>query len=509
MSNIGVSEVLIFKISGEQSEFSEKLELRSYLVVEQSLVKDTSRIFVSTSFGTYSGNQTHKEAAFGYFGSKAAFTGYLIISEPQGQYITSYFYDNGKRELMAMGMLSTGEIPQECIGIIFEETSDMLTRADDEECENCSFMLRPNGTCPVCNPDFEPVTVYGYIHPSNPLTEDDSWNYEPGGGETGTGGGETETGDGGGGGGGGGTGGNSNNNNNNTVYPTLELEAVGNGSVSPGGMTYYSPNQNVTITATPHSSAVFGGWYEHSSIISNSHSLYIQMNYDRCITGVFHSKNSPCGELASKYRNNDAMNLFLDVYLRHEIAINGNREHGATISTTGNRQWATSGTAAQVDLTISLGVQYKEAHHSHIDAISLTPSPEDLYDILKIATWGYTGTPPNGFIFTISNSTETIAFEVENMAKFKQFAINKGFNELKIEKFNAFRIEYYDEIIKYNAADYETNGTNRAIEWLLKNDSGLKVSRATLIQGEDSKVSDWKAVKLENNQVIIIDCNEL
>ena len=293
------------------------------------------------------------------------------------------------------------------------------------------------------------------------------------------------------------------------MYPILELEAVGNGSVSPGGTTYYSPNQNVTITATPHSSAVFGGWYEYSSVISNSHSLYIQMNYDRCITGVFHSKNSPCGELASKYRNNDAMNLYLDILLRQRIATDGGREHGATVSTTGDTRHAISGSAGHVDLIVNPGVQYKEAHHSHIDAITLTPSPEDLYDILHIGTWGYGNNPPNGFIFTISNSTETIAFEVENMAKFKQFAANKGFDVLYTQKYTKFETEYYEEIIRYSDADYKAKGTDRAIEWLLANDSGLKVSKATLIWGEDSKVSDWKAVKLENNQVKIIDCNEL
>jgi len=127
------------------------------------------------------------------------------------------------------------------------------------------------------------TTTYGYTFITYCISAEDS-----GIDDSGSGGGSGD-------GGGGGAGGNSN--NNNTVYPILELEAVGNGSVSPGGTTYYSPNQNVTITATPHSSAVFGGWYEHSSIISNSHSIYIQMNYDRCIQAYFIQKTAHAANL--------------------------------------------------------------------------------------------------------------------------------------------------------------------------------------------------------------------
>jgi len=63
--------------------------------------------------------------------------------------------------------------------------------------------------------------------------------------------------------------------------------------------------------------------------------------------------------------------------------------------------------------------------------------------------------------------------------------------------------------VKQDANDFEANGANRAIEWLLGNDSGIKVSKGTPVQNEESKTNDWKEVKLENNQLKILDCKEL
>ena len=184
MSNIGVSGAFILDKSAEQLDISEKLEVRSYLVVEKFLEKETPRIFVSTSFGTYSGDETEKEAALSYYGSKAGFTGYLIISDSEGQYLASYKFNNGTKERMMMGIDPGEQTSEVYTGIIFEKATDMKTRSDDEPmCNYCGIPLRSNGTCWICDPDIAAITVYAY-RPNIPMAEDDSyWDYDPGGGE--------------------------------------------------------------------------------------------------------------------------------------------------------------------------------------------------------------------------------------------------------------------------------------------------------------------------------------
>ena len=458
----------------ERTKDQKYLQNDTKLVIETNLITGEKQDFIMNIAPSLKYINLDKKDCNSYRNMDENFDGAVFFFDPKWNFVNGWEYSDGKiyKKMLSSNESGTPEIATRSLMCAYQYWYVIATGND------LPIRLVDSGVYITC-----------YDIPFGDDTED---HEDDGGFDGGGGGGSNGNGD----------------NNNERYYPTLDLSANGDGEVSPSGVTYYNPSQSVTLHANPRISNVFAGWFESSSLLSHSQSMNIQMNTDRYITGLFYNENSECGQLALKYRNNEKMNTLLDIVLRRTIAINGAIEYGAVVPTAGTYR-SVVGTAESVDLPVTPGLQYKEAHHSHTESMTLTPSPEDLQLILKIGSWEYGDNPPNGFIFTIINSTHTVAFEVENMARFTQFAKRQGFNELDTKKFEKFKREYYRNIIKHNNDDYETNGLDRSIEWLLKNNSGLKVSKATIEQTEDSSISDWTIVKWENNQLKTIKCNEL
>ena len=157
------------------------------------------------------------------------------------------------------------------------------------------------------------------------------------------------------------------------------------------------------------------------------------------------------------------------------------------------------GAQSHMDIYFITGRKYIELSHYH-PGETITPSASDLRFIYTAIEANWTSNP-NGFIFNIVTNTEVLSIEVENIEKFKAFVKKEEFD--KDANFDAFRNKYRNQIILVKAQDYYTNSVDRAIKWLLENDSGLKFAKAKTVNGEN----DWNAVKLQNGKIETTNCN--
>ena len=488
LANIGVEGAVILEKSADSTKVSKELKVMSYLVVKKSLLSETTIIFVCTTFGTYNEKDNGKIA--GYAEYNPGFEDYMILSDISGLYLASYMYHDGAGDWATMELLSKEELPQEFTGFLFIE---------DNANDSSSAKTRVGGVQDdtIYGGEFEEVVVVAQRKPAE-VVPPDPWTPTDwklliedigGGAPSGNGGGAPSI----------------PSVGVEDVTYSLELRARGNGSVSPAGISTHYEGSSVTIMATPNNtSTVFTGWFGQD-ITDHNLAVSIKMNSNRCITGTFYPIDSDCGKLALKYRNNDAMNRYLNLDLRQKILTIKNVEHGVLISSTGEKRYVVDQTKTSASFAPLSRELYKEAHHSHPERRALAASPADLFVIVDMYNDNQMSSP-NGFIFTISNSYETIALEVENITKYMAFAKKKGFDTK--ENLEYFGEYYKDSIIRYTGpADYDANGADRVIEWLLKNDSGIKVSKGILlVQSDGSKVNDWGLVAFENNKLKDINC---
>ena len=508
MANTGINGAYIFNKSEQSVDISEELEIRSYLVIERSLLKDTTRTFVAISFGAYSGDEKQKEEAFTYYGDKRSFLGYMIISDISGSYIASFRYENGIREQVTMGVQSNStETQMEFTGIIFSSQERALTRAVGT-CPLCGALTSFDDFCFSCVNGLDPITVVG--HRPNVDYVDPPW-HEPcmfcgalscsgicGG-----------SGDGGGSGGGDGDEEDGNNNENNDTVDdqflyVLSLHAEGPGTVSPEGIsTYGIQNTTVPITATPYNSlSVFSGWIEDGKLISESYNYALNITQSRCITGVFFlAGQEDCAEILRKFRTNTRLNSGLNDYLRPKIIGNNNHEHGYLSTYEGYKEDQIAIGEGSMNVILHERRKYVELIHSHPKAV-LMPSAADLLALYKIITNGYAHDADN-FMFVISSADRATSMQVEDMTKFEDLIYGLGLLSPGADMELIERLFGENIFLSRQEMD-DIAREDIALKWLFDNDSGLKIVRSTLTDGENK----WRGTEYKNGNVLYINCND-
>lgn len=475
------------------------------LVIRKFKEKDTVQAFVASVIGlARDGVPASGISPYQYTGSRKNFNGYMVISSPEGEVCSAWYYGANRREKVCLTAYEAGRDGKYERGFAILRQS-VLTKGFDFDpekfchycgeyigdlaCVNCSglddvWVVEDGNRCPEC---FE--YKRNCLCHLDRLCVDCGWNpcqcrpdfcrychdrfcngecreyHEQG---------------------------------NPDKFVEITLLTNGNGSLSGDGT--YAVGSPATVTAICSAGSVFGGWTENRLVVSMSTRHSFEVTGSRCLTGYFHLKDSDCGKLAMKYKGNTLLkSTFVQL---NEKKRGNNKEHAFLLSDSGESDYF-EGSKGCVNFDFNKYASYSFVVHNH--ELSPIPSPEDVIAIYKAYKAGRMR-EGGGIIMQMEKGT--MCLEIENGTLFEEF-IWEYFGEIDayiaISKETLFAYyQFFQNEILGNPPNAELKNKeviDKAIKFYTSG-RGLKV----VYNSGDGLNYNWSYVRLNNNELFFENC---
>lgn len=286
----------------------------------------------------------------------------------------------------------------------------------------------------------------------------------------------------------------------NEIY-TVSVNQNGGGIVDGSGN--YLVNSTVTITATPSSGFVFGGWidntYPTKEFICHSKAYSFQIKDNRSFIAFFYSDTSACAKLA-KVINDDSLSNYIS-RLRSKMKYSNSVEYGDLRRIDGSL-YPKNGQEHSSSFVLENGVKYTESHHTHPSGSNF-PSGKDIIALKKLYMKGAMYNVNDFKYGIITDSSGACIIQIENESLFSNY----------IQKNMVDEDSYNDNYLAYIINGEEGGDGTKGVIFRILNKlegSGLKIISSTMFNNNDDKrIEQWNELTLDNNQLYYKNCINL
>lgn len=280
------------------------------------------------------------------------------------------------------------------------------------------------------------------------------------------------------------------------------ISIILSGGITEGTGAYFV-NNDVTITATPSSGFVFGGWidntYPTKEFISHSKKYSFQINGNRSFMAFFYSDTSACAKLA-RVISDDSLSNYIS-RKRQQMRSNNSVEYGDLRRNDGSL-YSKNSQEHSSSYVLENGVKYTGSYHTHPSGSNF-PSGKDIIALKKLYLKGAIDNVSDFMYGIITESDGAFIIKIENETLFSNYIQNNMVDE---KKFNNDYIAYLTTSI---SGDNDESGVLFRILNLLEN-SGLKFLKSTMFNNNDNnRVEQWNELTLINNQLYYKNCMNL
>lgn len=238
------------------------------------------------------------------------------------------------------------------------------------------------------------------------------------------------------------------------------------GGITEGAGAYFV-NNDVTITATPSSGFVFGGWidntYPTKEFISHSKKYSFQINGNRSFMAFFYSDTSACAKLA-RVISDDSLSNYIS-RKRQQMRSNNSVEYGDLRRNDGSL-YSKNSQEHSSSYVLENGVKYTGSYHTHPSGSNF-PSGTDIIALKKLYQNGSIDNISDFTYGIITESNGVFIMKIENETLFSNYIQNNMVDDTFFDK------DYVKYVTRGQEGGSGTSGVLFRILSLLEG-SGLK-----------------------------------
>jgi len=287
------------------------------------------------------------------------------------------------------------------------------------------------------------------------------------------------------------------------------------GTVSGGGT--HPANSQVSISAAANAGHLFLGWNEGLSFLTHSPSHSFTITGNRAFLARFVANNTDCAQLAA-IAGNQFINHYIDTLIQGRMAnaTDSTLEFGDMFRTVNGKHqsFAKRSYPRQARYTLTSGVQYTHAFHSHARGSHPFPSARDLYSLWQ-TYWFGSMVNASEYVYGIITGNSSVILQIGDLTKFNNyfnaiFIANGQNHTAAFEKFH----DDYNKRVEMNsfpwrdATTEQINEQHQRIADFFNKNLGLRQKVSTGPPSSGGNASHrWQIYGTDHNgNAVIIDC---